>query len=441
MSTMNSPATESRQKTGFKLSQQALRASEQPISYLMAQAVANPSIISLAAGLVDYQTLPGNETEKLMHDLLASPETARIALQYGTTEGLEPLRQTLLEHMASLDRLKPSDLGATVNDVVVTTGSQQLLFILTDVMVNPGDIVITEWPSYFVYTGLLEAAGAHVRCVDIDHDGIIPQKLDALLDELKQSGELSRVKIVYTCDYHQNPSGITLSEERRPQVLEIVKKYSTEHRILIIEDAAYRELTFEGMPPRSIKSYDAGNEYVALCQTFSKPFSPGMKTGYGVLPRELVEAVVQQKGSHDFGSVNLVQHILLQAMRQGIYARHVDELCDAYADKRNATLAAIEEHFAPGSLGHGSDARWTTPRGGMYIWLTLPDRFDTGKRGALFHAAIEQGVLYVPGEYCFGPDPKRTIPRNSMRLSYGTPTTEQIHEGIGRLAKAAATLA
>src|SRR5690606_11457796 len=138
----------------------------------------------------------------------------------------------------------------------------------TDILVEPGDIVITEWPSYFVYAVALESFGAEVRCVEMDEDGMIPEKLDALLAELAVADQLHRVKIVYTCDYHQNPTGITLSAERRPQVLEIVKRYSTQHRILLLEDAAYRELTYSGDAPPSIKRFDADNQFVALAQTF-----------------------------------------------------------------------------------------------------------------------------------------------------------------------------
>jgi len=219
-------------------------------------------------------------------------------------------------------------MNVCADDIVVTTGSQQMLFMLTDLIIDPGDIVITEWPSYFVFTGTLESAGAQVRCVDIDDQGMIPEKLDALLAQLTESGDLPRVKMVYTCDYHQNPTGITLSTERRPQILDIVKRYSqhpnADGRILLLEDAAYRELTFEGDPPPSIKKFDTTNEYVALLQTFSKPFSPGLKTGYGLLPQGLVEPVLLQKGNHDFGSNNLSQHLVLAAMKQGVYAEHVD---------------------------------------------------------------------------------------------------------------------
>ncbi len=419
----------------FHLSQKAARTNEQPITYLMAQAVSNPDMISLAAGLVDYESLPVPESEQLLGEILRDPALARIALQYGTTHGLAELRQMLLAHLEALDGVTASQLNATANDILITTGSQQMLFVLTDILVDPGDIVITEWPSYFVYTGLLESAGAIVRGVEMDEQGMIPDRLDAVLAKIADEGQLHRVKMVYTCDYHQNPTGLTLSEDRRPRVLDIVRKWSNDPesggRILLLEDAAYRELTYEGGVPHSIKRHDSTGEHVALLQTFSKPFSPGFKTGYGLLPRDLVEPALAQKGNHDFGSNNLSQHLLLAAMKTGLYHRHVKELCRVYAIKRDAMLAALKRH-----LGDYPGASWTHPTGGLYVYLTLPASVQTGRHSALFARCLQEAVIYVPGGYCYGPDTTRIIPQNTMRLSFGVSTVEQIHEGIARLARA-----
>jgi len=280
----------------FGFSDRARRTHRQPISYLMAQAVTNPDLISLAAGLVDYDTLPAAEVRQLVDELLADPQAARAALQYGTTPGLRELREALLEHLAALDGVRPGQLAATPDDVIVTTGSQQLLLILTDVLVDPGDIVITAWPSYFVYAGVLGAAGARIHAVEIDEDGIRPDALAAKLSAIEAAGELPQVKLIYVMSCHQNPTGITLAPQRGPALLEVVRRYSRDHRILLVEDAAYRELTYEGDRPPSIKRHDVDNEWVALTQTFSKPFAPGFKIGYGLLPHDLAEAVILQPG-------------------------------------------------------------------------------------------------------------------------------------------------
>lgn len=415
----------------FRFSARAARTRPQPISYLMAQAVDNPDLISLAAGLVDDATLPAADTRDILAQLLADDHAARAALQYGTTEGLASLRLALLHHIAELDNVDPDHLNAAPEDIVITSGSQQLLYILADLLVDPGDIVITEWPSYFVYTNALEALGAEVRCVDMDEGGLVIASLEKLLARLANEGRLSRVKIVYTCSYYQNPTGLTLAPDRREPLLRLIERYAAEHRILLIEDAAYRELAFDNAAPPSIKSYDADNRYVALAQTFSKPFSPGLKTGYGLLPRDLVQPVLMQKGMHDFGSANFNQHLLLRALAGGAYAKHVAKLRDRYAEKCRATLHALHKHFS-----HIEGVSWTQPTGGLYVWMTLPPHVDASRDARLFSHALAEGVLYVPGPYCFPADPTREPPRNTLRLSFGVPEIPTIQQGIARLAKA-----
>ncbi len=419
--------------TTYRFSQRAGRTTPQPISFLMTTALRRPDLISLAAGFVDGRTLPATETAELFKAILHDTPEGRTPLQYDTTAGSLDLRKALVEHLAALDGMSVDEFGASADDLVVTNGSQQLLYLINDVLLDPGDIVICGWPSYFVYTGALSTFGTQVRCVDMDDDGMIPEKLDALLAELAEAGDLPRVKIVYVVDYHQNPTGITLSAQRRPALLDIVKKYSTEHRILLLEDAAYRELGYAGDAPPSIRRFDEDGDTVALVQTFSKPFAPGVKTGYGLLPRDLLDAVLEQKGNQDFGTGHLDQCMLLAALRTGVYQQHVRELRAAYKAKCDALLAALDKYlgdFEP------IETTWTRPTGGMYVWLSLPKRFNTGRDGRLFERAVEEGMLYVPGGYCYGPDPTRDVPTHQMRLSFGLAEIEQIDEGVARLARA-----
>ena len=430
MSTANADTPES----GFTFSERARRTVEQPIGYLMAQAVENPSLISFAAGLVDYATLPSEELAELSAKILRGDGIdVKTPLQYGTTEGLTELRRRMLERSERLDGLEAGGYGVGLEDVIVTTGSQQLLYILTDILVDPGDIVLCSWPSYFVYTSALKTMGAEVRCVDIDQDGMVPEALEDLLEQLESQGKLARVKIVYVVDYHQNPTGITLSEERRPKILDLVRSFSREHRILLLEDSAYRELTYEGKAPRTIKSFESENRYCALAQSFSKSFSPGMKTGYGILPSDLVAPILLQKGSHDFGSANLCQHLLLAALESGLYERHVEELCRHYSHKRDALLGCLESRL--GDL-RSRGLSWTRPTGGMYVWLSLPEGVDTRFDSPLFERALKEGVIYVPGSCCYPDDPTRTAPVHEMRLSFGEASIENIERGIELLAKA-----
>jgi 2-aminoadipate transaminase len=414
----------------FSLSRRAARTMTQPIGELMAMGVEREDVISLAAGLVDFDTLPGEELVSITADLLRGADrNARSPLQYGTTEGHAELRARLLHHIASLDGLTAGDYGATAEDIVVSGGSQQLLFLLTDVLIDEGDIVITAWPSYFVYTSALKTFGAEVRCVEIDANGIKPESLEDLLETLSVEGLLDRVKIVYVQPDHQNPTGRSLAADRREAIARIVERFGSKHRILLIEDAAYRELTYDGSVAPSIKRWDRDNSFVALLQTFSKSFSPGLRTGYGLLPRALVDPVLLQKGGHDFGSCNLSQHLILEAMTRGVYDRQVRELRAHYRAKAEAMQGALVKN-----LGGFDGVMWTQPTGGLYFWLSLPSSIDTGPTGTLWPSALDAGVSYVPGAYCYAADPSRSIPNNQLRLCFGTVAIDQIGEAVGRLA-------
>lgn len=417
------------------LSQKARRTTEQPISYLIAAAVANPDLISFAAGLVDYDTLPIEQTAQATTAVLE--RSGRAALQYGTTAGDARLRAALLEHVCRLEQMPAEAMSLTPENVVITTGSQQALFLLTDVLVDPGDLVITAGPSYFVYTGLLESFGADVRTVPMDDKGLRIDALEGLLDRLEQTGELKRLKLVYCQSYFQNPTGLTLAADRRERLVRLVERASERvgHRIILLEDAAYRELAFDAeaaLP--SLKAFDAGNETVATTYTFSKGFAPGLKTGYVLLPDSLRDAVVNQKGNHDFGSPNLCQAILREALTSGLYNEHLAELRESYRARRDLTLGALEAEFD--DLG----ATWTVPDGGLYVWLTLPETVATCRETRLFDEALKNDVLYVPGSLCYGGGGggtgRRDCPRNQIRICYAVVPRERIVTGIERLAEA-----
>lgn len=422
--------THSNQPTApLPLSSKARRTREQPISFLIEMALRNPGLINLAAGLVDPLTLPVDECAEITRRILSDTGRARAALQYDTTQGLAPLRRRLLDHIAALEGLPASELGFTADQIVVTTGSQQALYLVGDALVDPGDIVIAANPSYFVYTGTLQSLDANVMCVPMDEDGMDVEAVAALLARLDRAGKLPRVKLVYCTSYFDNPTGLSLSLPRRKRLLEIVQSYSARQRILIHEDAAYRELRYDGPSMQSMKSMDPANRHTILSLTFSKPFSPGLKLGYSAMPDDLLHAVMQQKGNHDFGSANLTQHIALEAMRDGSYDKHVELLKRSYRAKRDAILAALER-FMPAGAG----VSWTHPHGGLYVWLTLPEGVDTSREAEMFKTCIAHGVMYVPGDYCFQPDEQGRIPKNHLRLSFGQVDPNRIEAGIERLA-------
>src|SRR6185437_270264 len=419
----------------LSLAAKALRTTDSPISTLIRLALETPGLISLAAGLVDESSLPLEEVADAAADLLAHPAAARAALQYGTTQGHPPLREKILTHVCAADGVRPAELNLSAEEVVITTGSQQLLYLLSEVLLDPGDIVITETPSYFVYHGVLASKGVRVLGVPMDADGLDLDVLEALLQRLDESGEIARLKLIYTVDYFQNPTGRTLSVARRQRLVELARRFSRAHRILILEDAAYRELRFDGPDLTSIKSFDKGNEYVASTYTFSKPCAPGLKTGYGLLPRDLVGPVMRLKGGHDFGSNNFAQHLLDRLLETGAYHRHVGKLVGVYRAKRDALLSALSREF-----GDWPEVSWRRPAGGLYVWITFPAEIDTASSGPLMRAALNEGVLFVPGE--FGQVSGETrMASCEARLSFGVAKPEQLAEGVRRLRRAAAEVA
>lgn len=415
----------------LKLSRRANRTPDSPISELIQQALATPGLISLAAGLVDEPSLPAAEVRRAAEQVLSDPATAQAALQYGSTQGYLPLREKVLERHCAADRAEAKQLGLTVDDVILTTGSQQILYLLGEAILDEGDIVITEAPSYFVYHSSLGSHGVRVLGVPMDEEGMDLAALESLLQRLDQQGELGRVKLIYTVDYFQNPTGLTLSESRRPQLIEVAKRYSRGQRILVLEDAAYRELRYEGEDLPSLKKFDPTNEYVITTATFSKPCAPGLKTGYAILPQGLMGPICAIKGNHDFGSSNLNQYLLNQIIASGDFDRHVEQLRQVYQSKRDVMLGELTKEFAD-----WPEVRWTRPEGGLYVWLRFPKSIRTTSKGPLARKALAEGVIYVPGDFGYMADNPDEIPHNEVRLSFGVANTEQIREGIRRLRRA-----
>lgn len=411
------------------LSQRANWAEGQPISDLMARALANPQLISLAAGFVDQQSLPADATRQALEALFADGAEARRALQYGTTPGYPPLREALLEMArqndgAALERV-------SVDQLVLTAGSNQLLHLVVESLLDPGDIVLCATPTYLVFLGTLGNIGARSVGVASDEQGLIPEALQETLARIDAQGELHRVKAIYLVPYFDNPGGVTTPLDRREQVFEIVQRWSRGgSRIHVIEDNAYRALRYAGDDVPSMLTFDDEGETVIVAGTFSKSYSPGIRVGWGILPKHLVAPVCNQKGNIDFGSPNFSQHLMAKVLELGLYRPHLETLREAYRVKLAAMLAAADEFLAP-----IPDVHWHRPDGGLYVWLHVPPHVDTGPDGKLFDAAIEEGVLYVPGQYCF-PAEGEPVQRNTIRLSFGVQTPERIRQGISALARA-----
>ena len=411
------------------LSERADRTGEPPINYMMTRALENPDLISLAAGFVDYETLPVKEVAQVTAELLSDPESARAALQYGTTQGLESLRRKIVERLIETDGAGTEKPGYDVEHMTLATGSQQLLYLLAEVLLNAGDVAIIEHPSYWVFMGALKTSGVRCLTVPLDEEGMRADALAQRLRALEDAGELGRLKLIYTMTYYQNPTGILISDKRRDELMEVISSYSRKASFYVIEDAAYRELRYEGADIRSLRSRDEAGKTVCYLGTFSKPFSPGLRTGFGLLPERLMTPVLRFKGNHDFGSANFDQHVVDRVMESDLFEKHVQELRNAYRVKCEAMLKAIDE-FMPAGF------KATRPQGGLYVWLTLSEGMETGPDSRLFEASVRDGVLYVPGEFFYPGDEEAPAERNHLRLSFSVGSTDRIRQGIKRLAGA-----
>jgi 2-aminoadipate transaminase len=415
------------------LSRRAQWAGGEPIAnLLMAKTLAYPELVSLAAGFVDHQTLPVEPAGKALDAIWSDRELARSALQYGTTIGYPPLREAVLARMLQADGCTDSRTAPSIDRVVITAGSNQLLFLVADTLLDPGEVVLCGAPSYFVFLGTLGNLGVRAAGVEIDQHGLIPDAIEEELSRRQAAGELARVKAIYVTTYYDNPSGVTVPAERRVALVEIARRWSRKagRKIYLIEDAAYRELRYYGEDARSLYSFDDDGDTVIHAGTFSKSFSPGIRVGWGILPPELVRPVLAEKGNLDFGSPNFNQVLMTAVLLGGLFDAHLVGLRDGYRRKIDALLSAADEFLAP--IG---GIEWVRPSGGLYVWLRLPEHIDSGLDGPLFDRAVAEGVLYVPGEYCYPHDgqPPR---KNMLRLSFGIPSCESIRRGIEALGRA-----
>jgi 2-aminoadipate transaminase len=420
------------------LSELGRRTEAPPISWLMNMALARPGLISLAAGFTDNESLPVKEARALLDGILGSRRRGREALQYGSTAGDAELRGLSAERLRQLDGRAAMPLQGVQSErphaippgrdevyspdrVLITSGSQQLLYLATEALCDPGDIVLVEDPTYFVYLSIVQSQGLRCRSIRLAEDGIDLEHLLETLRRLKRSGELKRVKMLYLVSYFQNPTGVTT----RLDALKWFER-AAGHPIYLVEDAAYRELRFAGEDVPSALAVKGAIERVVYAGTYSKPFATGVRVGFAVLPEPLLTVLTRIKANHDFGTSNLLQQLLRQAIASCRYEAHLATLRRRYARKAATLNKALREHV-PGSVA------WQEPRGGLYVWARLPKSVKSGVNSNLFQSALRHDVLYVPGELCYADDPARRKPNHEMRLSFGGATEAEIRLGIARL--------
>jgi 2-aminoadipate transaminase len=331
------------------------------------------------------------------------------ALQYGSGQGDETLREQILDVM----RLEGID--AHPDDVVVTTGSQQALDLVTRIFVDPGDVVVAEAPSYVGALGVFRAYQADVVHVPLDEHGLVPEALESTLARLAAAGR--RVKLLYTVPNFHNPAGVSLSTERRPQILAIARRYG----VLVLEDNPYGLLGFEGAPRPAIRSMD--DEGVLYLGSFSKTFAPGYRVGWVVAPHAVREKLVLASESAILCPSSASQIAISTYLSTCDWQGQIKAYRELYRERRDATVAALAEHLP--------EASWNVPEGGFYVWVKLPDGLDSKD---MLPRAVTARVAYVPGTAFFYDG----TGASHMRLSYCFPTPERIREGVRRLASVVA---
>jgi 2-aminoadipate transaminase len=408
------------------LSVQGRRTAAPAISWLMATALSRPKLISLAAGFTDNATLPVGLARQLINEVLRDPRAGQPALQYGITAGENNLRRLTAGHVQKLDGTATP--ASAPERVIISGGSQQLLYMTLEALCDEDDIILVEDPTYFVFLGILQSRGIRARGVRLDRDGLDLAHLATVLERLEKTGELKRVKALYLITYFQNPTGTTTSREKKRKALALIKKYEAAagHPIYLLEDAAYRELRFAGPDIPSALTLPGAASRVIYTGTYSKPFAPGVRVGFGFLPEPLLTTVQRIKGNHDFGTANLLQQILAGALASGRYDKHVAKIEKRYGQKAALMKAALAEYFPP------AVEIWESG-GGLYFWARLPKNISAGVKSKVFRTALKNDVIYVPGELCYAPDPSRRTPDNEMRISFGTASEANIREGIKRL--------
>lgn len=366
-----------------------------------------PGIISFAGGLPAPDLFPIQEVNEIVQYVLKTE--GRTALQYGPTEGDPGLREQLVKYLSQ------QGIDVEVDNILVTTSSQQGLDLVGKVFVSPGDIVITGMPTYVGAIQAFNSYLADMHAIPLDAQGIDTKLLEAEIVRLLESQQ--RPKFIYVVPDFQNPSGITMDVARRQELIAIAEKFN----LIIIEDTPYRQLRFEGDHQPPIISMN--KERVVSLFTFSKILLPGFRLGWMAGPRELIKKMVIAKQAVDLCSPPFNQAILAQFLQRGLLEKQVTRIVKAYREKRDYMLEKLEQYM-PKIEG----LEWTHPKGGLFLWVTLPPQMDSA---LLFEQAVEQKVAYVIGS-AFDPAGKD---RRSFRVNFSFPSLSEIEEGIKRLAK------
>lgn len=389
-----------------KFSVAARRASRSAIRESL-KITGRPGLISFSGGWPNPEAFPVRELQEISRDILQ--HSAASCLQYCPTEGLPELKSQLLLFSRCLD------LKVREDELLVTSGSQQALDLLSRVFIDPGDLVVTENPSFVSAIAAFRASGAHFLPAAMDGNGLLPGELSAGLEKLRPQ---NMPKFIYTIPDFQNPTGLTLSAKRRSKLLEIAERFD----LLVIEDVPYRWLRYRG---RHLPLLGAESRPGRVIKIFSlsKIMAPGLRIAWVIGQRSIIDKLVAVKQAADLCTGSFSQLMAAEFLKRGCFQPAVRRINALYRGKMQTMLEALREHM-PALPG----LSWTAPQGGVFVWLTLP----AGMNGTeMLREAVERRVAYVPGSAFF----PNGGGHNTLRLNFSFPTEQQIHKGIARLAR------
>jgi 2-aminoadipate transaminase len=360
-------------------------------------------VISLAGGLPDTSTFPPDSYAALM-GTVASESCAR-ALQYGPTEGFQRVKKCIAEVM------RAEGMEVELDEVLVTTGGQQVIDLVCKTLIDPGDVIVTEAPTYPGAIPTFCSYQAEVVQITTDRDGMVVEELEAKLDELERTGR--RPKFVYTVPNFHNPAGVTMSLPRRRELVRI----AGERELLVLEDNPYGLLRYEGEPLPTLYSLD--DEFVIYAGTFSKILSPGVRLGWTTAPAPILQKMQIGKQGSDLCSSSISQYFVSAYFDAGLWDEYLRSLIEIYRRRRDVMFDSLAEHFP-------REAEWTHPRGGLFVWATMPPYLDTTD---LLARTLEEHVAFVPGRAAYVDGRGGS----SMRLNFSGVGEDDIREGIRRI--------
>lgn len=363
-----------------------------------------PGMISFAGGLPAPETFPVNDLKDIVCEILQ--KDGPDSLQYGTTEGDALLRRMLVE------RHNRQGLNIGIENLIITSASQQALDLIAKVFIDPGDYVIMGLPSYLGGINTFSLYGAKLKGILLDDQGMKTDDLERSILSLIHHGK--KIKFIYVIPDFQNPTGITLTNERRLKIIEIAEKYD----LLIVEDSPYREIRFEGTPQKLMFELDTTGRVLTLF-TFSKIFAPGFRVGWVVGQPEILDKLVMAKQTADLCTSSFVQKILARYMQKNLLEENISRTINLYRERRTHMISCFKKYMPAGIT-------WTEPQGGLFLFVTLPSHLDSDE---IFKKAIEKNVAFVAGSSFFC----NNSGHNTMRINFSFSNKEEIEEGVKRL--------